>query len=404
LNILFVADVSIKKVIGGAERVLYEQTTRLVRRGHNVFIMTRRLPGHDKNYECIQGVSEYRYNCSKRNAILFLFSTLKNSKKLFEKLQHSVKFDCINLYQPFSAFGVVRSPLSKHIKKNYVCFSLSFEEYISRNKKFGGPLKRWFYNLNIFVRKWLEKKNLKNSDQIIVLSEYTKTTLWSAHKLPLNNVSIVPGGVDLERFIPAPDSLEIRRNLNMPNNRIILFTVRNLVQRMGLENLINAIKIVIKNVPDISLIIGGDGVLKSELIKLSRKLNLKGYIKFAGFIPEKQLPDYYNMADLFVLPTKELEGFGLVTLEALASGLPVVGTPVGGTEEILGKFDSRFVFKGTDPESMAELITEKCHLIKHSPQRWREISYRCRRYVEDNYSWEKNLDTFEELFKKTLQN
>ena len=119
------------------------------------------------------------------------------------------------------------------------------------------------------------------------------------------------------------------------------------------------------------------------------------FIHFAGFIPEDQLPHYYQMADIFMLPTKELEGFGLVTLEAMASGLPVVGTPVGGTNEILGKFDSSFLFKGTDADSMAELIVNKYHLIKNYPERWQEISHRCRKFVESNYSWEKNIESFE---------
>jgi glycosyltransferase involved in cell wall biosynthesis len=108
------------------------------------------------------------------------------------------------------------------------------------------------------------------------------------------------------------------------------------------------------------------------------------------------------MADIFVLPTKELEGFGLVTLEAIASGVPVLGTPVGGTEEILGTFDSRFLFKGTDPHSMADLILENYKLIKQNPEKWDKISRRCRNFVERNYLWEQNIDALEKLFTKKL--
>jgi glycosyltransferase involved in cell wall biosynthesis len=171
---------------------------------------------------------------------------------------------------------------------------------------------------------------------------------------------------------------------------------------MGLENLIEALSEVIKIAPDVYMVIGGDGPFRKELEVKSVTLGVKDFIRFEGFIPEEILPDYYRMADLFVLPTKELEGFGLVTLEAMASGVPVLGTPVGGTKEILGKFDPSFIFKDTTPDSIAELIIEKYHIIKEDPEKWSEISTSCRRYVEENYSWEKHVDALERLLKKTL--
>jgi glycosyltransferase involved in cell wall biosynthesis len=173
---------------------------------------------------------------------------------------------------------------------------------------------------------------------------------------------------------------------------------------MGLKNLIIAFNDLIKQKAEISLVIGGEGKLKHGLIALARSLGIEDHIHFVGFISEEQLPSYYQMADIFVLPTKELEGFGLVTLEAMASGLPVLGTPVGGTKEIIGKFDSSFLFKSPNPDSMVELISEKYQLIKRDPQRWQEISHRFRKFVEENYSWKKNIDTLEELIVKTSSN
>jgi glycosyltransferase involved in cell wall biosynthesis len=398
LNILFVADVSIAHIIGGAERVAFEQCTHLAEIGYNVYIMTRKLPIHAKNNEVIREVHEWRYRVDQRNSVSFLWSTWKNSKRLFESLHQRYQFDCINFYQPFSASGIIYSPYCKNIKKNYICFSLSFEEFISRNIKSGGPLKRSIYHLNVIVRKWLERKILKKSDQIVVLSDFTKQTLRTAHRLNLKNVTTIPGGIDLEKFKPSQDRIKLWRKLNMPDDKVILFTVRNLVQRMGLENLITAIKDVVKEAPDIYLVIGGDGPLKTDLIRLARTLGLKDCVRFAGFIPEEQLPSYYQIADLFVLPTKELEGFGLVTLEAMASGLPVLGTPVGGTKEIIGDFDSSFLFKGTDPNSISELILRNYHMKKNNPQKWQEISHRCRNFVERNYSWEKNINSLKQLF------
>jgi glycosyltransferase involved in cell wall biosynthesis len=103
------------------------------------------------------------------------------------------------------------------------------------------------------------------------------------------------------------------------------------------------------------------------------------------------------MADIFVLPTLELEGFGLITLEALASGTPVLGTPVGGTVEILSKLNSRYLFKDTSPESMAELIIQICREFKDNPALRQGVSDQCRLFAEKNYSWKKNVDSLENL-------
>jgi glycosyltransferase involved in cell wall biosynthesis len=403
-KILIVSDVSISKVVGGAERVLHEQATRLVQKRHDVHILTRKLQNQLLSCEKIQGVNEWRYEFGFENSLACLISNFNNAKKLFEQIQKKYNFDYINFHQPFTAFGVIQSSLSKKIKKIYTCHSLSFEEFISRNHEKTTLRTRLFNIPNIFIRKQIEKKVLEKSDRIAVLSKFTKDKLVKTYRTPHDKISVIHGGVNLIRFHPFKARTLLRTKLKIPENKTVLLTVRNLVNRMGLKNLILSIKKIINNAPDIHLVIGGDGPLKTELIAFRNRLGLEDKIHFSGFISEDQLPVFYQMADIFVLPTRELEGFGLVTLEAMASGLPVLGTPVGGTKEIIGKFDSSFLFKGNDPDSMAELIMEKCQLVRNNPQAWKEISHRCRNFVERNYSWEKNIDSLEELIAKTLSN
>jgi glycosyltransferase involved in cell wall biosynthesis len=404
LNVLIVADVSIAKVIGGAERFLYEQSIRLAQRGHNVHILTRRLPAHKNDHECIHGICEWRYDCQKCNPATFLKMTILNTKKLFEFLHKKHQFEYIIFHQPFSALGVILSKKSYSIPKIYTCHSLSFEEFLTRNKINNGILSTALKFVRILSYKQIEKYALNKSNTIIVLSEFTRNKLSETYNIRKDQIKIIPGGVDYHKFQPPHNKVVIRKQFNIPQDKVIFFTVRNLVQRMGLENLIIAIQKINNKAPDIYMVIGGDGPLKADLVTLRNRLGLKGLIHFRGFISEDHLPTFYQMADLFVLPTKELEGFGLVTLEAMASGLPVVGTPVGGTQEILEKFDSGFLFKGTDPDSIVELLTEKYYQIKHCPKKWQEISHRCRNFVESNYSWDKNIDCLEELIANTLPN
>ena len=313
-------------------------------------------------------------------------------------------FDCINFHQPFSAIGVVNSPLSIQTPKIYTCHSLSFEEYISRNGNSNHLFSKFQNFIQSIGHKKIERNILNKSNEIVVLSKFTKEKINNIYKINNNKIRIIPGGVDLNKFAPPIDKEIIRKKLNIPSNKIILFTVRNLVQRMGIDHLIIALNDLIKQNAEINLVIGGEGKLKTGLIALARSFGIEDHIHFVGFISEDNLPAYYQMADMFVLPTKELEGFGLVTLEAMASGLPVVGTPVGGTNEILGEFDSSFLFKGIDPDSMAKLISEKYQMIKHNPRKWKQISQQCRNFVEHNYSWDKNIEALEDLFEKTINN
>jgi glycosyltransferase involved in cell wall biosynthesis len=404
MNVLFVSDVSIKNVIGGAERVLYEKSTGLRKRGYTVRVFTRRLPVHVNGQESIDGVEEWRYDVDTTSGLSYLRSTLVNGRKLFDDLQGRFAFQCINFHQPFSALSVLRSPLSRKIKKIYTCHSLSFEEYRSRNRTPRHFIGKMGYFLNVQMRKYIEGRCLREAQRITVESLFTLEKLQRAYGISPEKVTVVPGGVDLGRFGNSGDKAAIRQRLHVPTDRFVLFTVRNLVARMGLDSLIRAMRDVVRDCRDVLLVIGGEGPLREELLSLVAEMNLEKHVSLVGFIPEGDLPDYYRMADIFVLPTLELEGFGLVTLEAMASAVPVLGTPVGGTVEILRRFDPACLFADTKPGSMAVLIIEKYRAFKNQPALYRDMSIRCRSFVEDNYSWENNINRMEGIIRDLLNN
>jgi glycosyltransferase involved in cell wall biosynthesis len=193
-----------------------------------------------------------------------------------------------------------------------------------------------------------------------------------------------------------------KHRLGLAEEKTLLFTVRNLVPRMGLENLIWAMKEIGPSARDIVLVIGGEGALRPKLSQLISDLGLSGVVTLKGFIPEGELPSHYQAADFFILPTRCLEGFGLVTVEAMACGTPVIGTPVGGTKEILMKFDPTFLFEDTTTASMTKLILEKIRYYKEDPDDYQKLSRRCRAFVEKNYSWEANVNSVEALFVRSM--
>lgn len=403
MKLLFVSDVSIQEVIGGAERVLYEQTTRLARRGHDVRLLTRYLADHRAASQLISGVEEWRYEIDPRGSIAFLLATLRNAKTAFKRIAGAHPIDLINIHQPFSAYPLLSEPTARGIKKIYTCLSFAFEEYQSRNRYPDNLVRRMLYTLHVWGRRHMEGRLLRRSERIIVLSRFTADKIANTYGIRDDRIATIPGGIDLVRFSPAALRDDIRNRHSLPPSRFILFTVRNLVARMGLENLVAAMKEIIKSVPEAFLVIGGTGPLRETLLQMIETFQLSNHVRLCGFIPEGDLPDYYRAADLFVLPTVELEGFGLVTLEALACGTPVLGTPIGGTSEILGELDRRFLFKDPKPESLATLIIATAGLYLDRPEQYRADAAKCRRFVQENYSWDKNVGMTEELFREVIQ-
>jgi glycosyltransferase involved in cell wall biosynthesis len=120
----------------------------------------------------------------------------------------------------------------------------------------------------------------------------------------------------------------------------------------------------------------------------------------AGFIPNDKLAKYYNAADYFILPTRKLEGFGLVTPESMACGTPVCGTPIGGTKEILANFDNDCLFKNSSPEAIVEGIQKTIKSYSPNSERYENLRRKCRQYAEHNFSWQQHLKKLKSEIKR----
>jgi glycosyltransferase involved in cell wall biosynthesis len=203
---------------------------------------------------------------------------------------------------------------------------------------------------------------------------------------------INPGGVDLDHFQPPQDREALKDRLGFSKDGLHLLTVRNLEPRMGLDNLLRCVHILKKKRHGLHLTIVGDGIERQNLETLIEKYGLSHEVTMAGFIPQEHLPEYYGASDFFILPTRHLEGFGLVTPESLACGTPVLGTPVGGTKEILSSFDSRFLFADSSPEAMAEGIAWAGRKYFPLQKGYHKLRLRCRLHALEHYSWKRHVD------------
>ena len=399
MKILFLSDVPFQNPASGSEQVLYQQATGLALEGNSIFAITRaNRISESIEFNRYEDVQDACYSVNTENLFLSLLTILRKPPCLFDKLRNAIQFSLAIIHQPLTCFSLILSGKLKEMPLLYVCHSPSHLEYELLNEG-KTSFKYW---LHVIVRKWIESICLKKSSRIMVLSRYMQQKIQYIHQLHPNHVVINPGGVDLNIFSPFDGRKQIKNELGLPENKIHLLTVRNLEPRMGVDNLIKSIEILKKNRKLVHLTICGDGPEKKNLKKLIHELDLIKEVALTGFVPSALLSKFYNAADFFILPTRKLEGFGLVTTESMACGTPVIGTPVGATIEILSNFDSNLLCRDFSPEAIADGIQKIIDYYFNDPKNYENLRVRCREYVENNYSWKRHINQLNFLIGETI--
>ncbi|AOJ06301.1 glycosyltransferase family 4 protein [Burkholderia mayonis] len=230
------------------------------------------------------------------------------------------------------------------------------------------------------VKHRLEQAVYARSLRLIVLSNAFGQILTSRYNVDPDRVRVVPGCVDTAQFDLPMTPADARRKLQLPQDRPIVLAVRRLVRRMGLEDLIDAVKIVRRRHPDVLLLIAGKGRLEGELQKRIDDAELGDNVKLLGFVPDHHLAALYRAAMLSVVPTVALEGFGLITVESLASGTPVLVTPVGGLPEAVAGLSEALVLPEIGARAIADGLTAALSGSLVLPD-----ADACRRYAREHF-------------------
>lgn len=210
-------------------------------------------------------------------------------------------------------------------------------------------------NRDWFLREYNSKNEKiywtwKNADALIRVNKKDVPLLKEFNP----NVYSIPNGFNPER-LKIIEREVARAKLGLKDDARVIFSLGSLIERKGFNYLIDAMHFVIKKRKDIMCFIGGSGPLKKRLQQQINRLGLQEHVKLLGYIPDDQLALWMNAADLFVLPSLS-ESFGLVVLEAMAVGTPVVATVNGGSEEIITSEDYGLLCPPADPECLAEKI------------------------------------------------
>lgn len=209
--------------------------------------------------------------------------------------------------------------------------------------------------------RWLTKLVLRGADRLIANSQSTARILEREWRLPAARIRVLHPGVDTIRFVPAPRSAEVRAGLGWGDRPVIL-TVARLQQRKGHDRLIQALHRVRAAIPDLRYAIVGAGPEQPALERLAGREGLGGVVQFLGELDDERLLRCYQQCDLFVLPNRQvgrdLEGFGIVLLEAQACGKPVVAGASGGTAETMRVPETGLLVACAGPDELGAVVTE----------------------------------------------
>lgn len=397
--------------IGGTYSYIHELYRRLAARGHDVDIIASTREDHAGPPRVFDGMRIHLYAYRRVNPVFSTLQHLRNTSRIFEEIAAKNPVDVLSIHESQLGHRLARGRAGRSVCqlptfhapvflefRFDTAWAIEAEESAVRRlirRATRPPLEYW--------QRRFETGVLESAQGIVVLSEYTRSHIENHFPtVDLRKVRIIPGGVDTDRFRPAGDKRAVKEKLGIDPHAIHLITARKLAPRMGLENLIRAMPTVIAAAGErglkLRLTICGSGALKPVLAELARKLGVAGSVVLAGRVADEELVRHYQAADLFVLPTVAMEGFGISTVEALSTNLPVIGTPAGATPEILAAIDERLLTDDTSVESLARGIVGWLG--------WRDEDAGTTRYRDEvltKYTWDSVTDRVEAYYGEKVK-
>ena len=224
-------------------------------------------------------------------------------------------------------------------------------------------------------------------DALGYLGEFTKRAMMKAVGDSTEMVRIAPG-ISIDHFTPGPKSVDLAKELGVENKELVL-CVGRLVHRKGQDRLIEAMPRVLKSIPNAALLIVGEGPRRDVLEKLVAKHNLEGAVRIVGRLSYDKLPEVIRLGDVFAMPSRsrffglEVEGLGIVYLEASACGVPILAGASGGAPDAVLEGETGLVVDGKNTDAIADSIIK---LLNDAPLRQR-MSVRGRQWAAEEWNW-----------------
>ncbi len=355
--------------LGGAEVATY-YTAKHLAKSHEVHIITSWDKGLPRESITQEGFYLHRVYTIKKPRLL----SLTYNVAAFLKLR-KIKSDIVHAQSIFS--GLTAYLGKKLLSTPYVTYCRGSDIYLP------WPFKKSISNLI-----------LRNADAVVALSSDMKRQIT---EISNTRPVVVPNGIEVERFEGLSPE-EAREKLGIKNNEKVILFVGSLRALKGVRYLIQAMVIIKQKEPNARLLIVGDGPDRQGLENLVQKLDLQQSIDFVGGIPQERVPHYMMACDIFTLPSLS-EGFGLACLEAMACGLPVVTTDVGGLPDLIKDGENGFLIPA---RNVAELARKLATLLESDELR--AVISRNNREKAKKYDWSLISHQIEGIYESVLAN
>ena len=363
---------------GGSSLVANYLAIGMANRGHEIDVFTTSIDSKD-SIEIYKNMTIYRYGTT------FRVLTSNISFGMFRTpIKHDVDITHVH-------FDIPPGPLAglRYAKRKNVPLVVTYHgDWV---ESFGGFIRRAGLS---FHNKYLVDKVLSYADVIISPSEryIEKSRFLGKYR---DKIVAIPNGINLGEFDIGYSKEECRKRLGLPVDKKILLFFGYLAPYKGPDVLVNAMSKSIKHVPDTELVFAGKGVMRGELEMLSKDLGIEKNVRFVGFVEDGLKPLYYKAADIFCLPSMMgTECYPLTILEAMACGVPIVASKIGGIPDAVRDGENGLLVQPRDSEVLADAII---YLLVNE-----DISEKMgkngRKKVE-GYSWERIAEETEKVYE-----
>ena len=305
----------------------------------------------------------------------------------------------LDQYEIYQAIGGANFPALPFMMANkpYVCWvATTYEDerrlILHPLRSLESPMRILLYYFNYLLKPlvlWYEKRIYQRAAKILTISRYTAHSIQEQYGIPIEKFSVIPFPIDTDKFKPKANRQQVVAE------DFILMVGRITDPRKNVKLLLRAFAQIRQHFPKLKLIIIGQKPENDRLEHFCDELGIASSVAFLGHVAEEKLVNYYTQAKLSVLPSLQ-EGLGIVVLESMACGTPVVSTKCGGPEEIIAHGKNGYLVENDNAEALAEGV---CKLLADEALR-RRMGEKAREHILKHYSLEQIKPKFIEVYRE----